>query len=419
MKPEYKPLKELNDKTQKYKTKVKVIHKSTPQQSPNKTRYQRLLLKDDEGFTMKGALFDTDIEKYAEALERNGEYELSNATITAVPPQYASKPNEYSMIINARTEINPLSIDPTVLGPHYQSIATVPRDPFNTELVDILGVLLYVSGTKPIRRPHGGEDLVREMFLIDHSYDRPFTVSLWNELLRTQAELLDSWEESYHVVGILALTGRSYKGFTLSTTMSSVIVPNPEGVKANALRAWAADHHALLAEHRTKLIGIHSSSETASITTVQQINQRKASNTWQEERFNLKVTLPTASVENLRLYLGCSKCGRRTNATVNTTFKCPFCNVQDAQSLPRPIFKVDAVDDSGSMALTLFAREVEFLMGLSSIEMWKLKENGNEDVFAEKMHELRQKNVALQIGPTLALTTSKVLNWTVRSIAFE
>ncbi|KAL2942678.1 Replication protein A 70 kDa DNA-binding subunit B, partial [Bienertia sinuspersici] len=355
MKPEYKPLKELNDKTQKYKTKVKVIHKSTPQQSPNKTRYQRLLLKDDEGFTMKGALFDTDIEKYAEALERNGEYELSNATITAVPPQYASKSNEYSMIINARTEINPLSIDPTVLGPHYQSIATVLRDPFNTELVDILGVLLYVSGTKPIPRPHGGEDLVREMFLIDHSYlhltftfsylsyDRPFTVSLWNELLRTQAELLDSWEESYHVVGILALTGRSYKGFTLSTTMSSVIVPNPEGVKANALRAWSA------------------------------------SNTWQEERFNLKVTLPTAFVENLRLYLGCSKCGRRTNATVNTTFKCPFCNVQDAQSLPstfyRPIFKLDAVDDSGSMALTLFAREVEFLMGLSSIEMWKLKEN--------------------------------------------
>ncbi|KAL2897624.1 Replication protein A 70 kDa DNA-binding subunit B [Bienertia sinuspersici] len=305
---------------------------------------------------MKGALFDTDIEKYAEALERNGEYKLSNATVTAVPPQYASKPNEYSMIINARTEINPL---------------------------DILGVLLYVSGTKPIPWPHGGEDLVREMFLIDHSYDRPSIVSLWNELLRTQAELLDSWEESYHVVGILALTGRTYKGFTLSTTMSSVIVPNPEGVKANALRAWPA------------------------------------SNTWLEERFNLKVTLPTTFVENLHLYLCCSKCGCRTNATVNTTFNCPFCNVQDAQSLPRPIFKVDAVDDTGSMALTLFAREVEFLMGLSSIEMWMLKENGNEDVFAEKMHELRQKNVALQIGPTLALTTSKVLNWTVRSIAFE
>ncbi|KAL2936275.1 Tryptophan synthase alpha chain [Bienertia sinuspersici] len=141
MKPEYKPLKELNDKTQKYKTKVKVIHKSTPQQSPNKTRYQRLLLKDDEGFTMKGALFDTDIEKYAEALERNGEYEL-----------------RMQLSLQSHHKINPLSIDPTVLGPHYQSIATVPRDPFNTELVDILGVLLYVSGTKPIPRPHGSEE---------------------------------------------------------------------------------------------------------------------------------------------------------------------------------------------------------------------------------------------------------------------
>ncbi|KAL2900092.1 Keratin type I cytoskeletal 19 [Bienertia sinuspersici] len=105
MKPEYKPLKELNDKTQRYKTKVKVIHKGSSQQSPNKPWYQRLLFKDDEvcqGFTIKGALFVSDIEKYTEALERNGEYELSNAMISAVPPQHASRSNEYSIIINAR-----------------------------------------------------------------------------------------------------------------------------------------------------------------------------------------------------------------------------------------------------------------------------------------------------------------------------
>ncbi|KAL2921991.1 Replication protein A 70 kDa DNA-binding subunit B [Bienertia sinuspersici] len=316
MKPEYKPPKALDDKIEKYRTKVK-------------------------GFTMKGALFDNDIERYAEALERNGEYELSNATITPVPQQYASRPNEYSIIINSRAKISPLTTDPEVLGPHYQPIATDPRDPFNMELIDILGIVFYVSGAKHISRPQGGEDLVREMYLIDHSYDRPFTASLWNEFVRTQADLLDSWEESYPIVSILALTGRSYKGFTLSTKMSTSIIPNPEGAKAEALQIWAADHQALLAEHKEKLKTIYASSQTATITL--------ASNTWQEERFNLKITLPTTSVENLRLYLGCSKCGRRTNAPVNTTFHCFSCNVKDAESLPMPIFKVDAVDESGSM----------------------------------------------------------------------
>ncbi|KAL2935280.1 Replication protein A 70 kDa DNA-binding subunit B, partial [Bienertia sinuspersici] len=382
MKPEYKPLKELNDKTLKYKTK---------------------------GFTMKGALFDSDIEKYAEALERNGEYELSNAIISAVPPQHASKPNEYSIIINARAQISPLTTDATALGPQYQAFATIPRDPFSTELVDVLGVVIYVTAPKAIFRSQGIEDFVHFI------YDRSFTVSLWNDVLRTHEETLNSWPDSFNVVGVLALTGRSYKGFTLSSTMSIRIITNPEGEKADALRAWATNHQNILTDHRSKLAEIHSSTTTTPVTKIEEINRKRASNTWQEERFNLRVTLPTASAENLRLYLGCSKCGRRTNETIDTTFRCTFCNVQSAKSEPRPILKVDAVDDSGSMALTFFAKEVEYLVGIPCTEMWKLKENDNDEVLAEKMFSLRQKNVNIEIGPTLALSTSRVLNWTVRS----
>ncbi|KAL2926763.1 Replication factor A protein 1, partial [Bienertia sinuspersici] len=157
----------------------------------------------------------------------------------------------------------------------------------------------------------------------------------------------------------------------------------------------ATDLQNILTDRRSKLVEIHSLTETS-----------PASNTWQEERFNLKVTLPTASTENLRLYLGCSKCGHRTNATIDTI----------------PILKVDAVDDSGSMALTFFAKEVEYLLGIPCTEMWKLKENektntilklqGNDEAFAEKMFAIRQKIVTIEIGPTLALITSRVFNWT-------
>ncbi|KAL2934797.1 Replication protein A 70 kDa DNA-binding subunit B [Bienertia sinuspersici] len=238
MKPEYKPLKELNDRTLKYKTKVKVIHKSTPQQSSNKPRYQRLLFKDDEGFTMKGALFDSDIEKYAEALECNVEYELLNAMIAAIPPQHASKPNEYSIIINAQEQISLLTIDATALGPQYQALATIPCDPFNTELMDILGVVISVAAPKAIYKSQGIEDSVREIYLTDHSYDHPFTISLWNDVLRTHEEALNSWADSFNVIGVLAVTGRSYKGFTLSSTTSTTIITNLKGEKADALRAW-------------------------------------------------------------------------------------------------------------------------------------------------------------------------------------
>ncbi|KAL2930218.1 Large cysteine-rich periplasmic protein OmcB [Bienertia sinuspersici] len=134
MKPEYKPLRELNDKTLKYKTKVKVIFKGSSQQSANKPRYQQLLLEDDEGFIMNGILFDSDIENYAETIECNGEYELSNAMINSVLPQHACKPNEYSIVINSQAQIDLLAIDVSDLVPQYHPLAAIPYNPFSTEL---------------------------------------------------------------------------------------------------------------------------------------------------------------------------------------------------------------------------------------------------------------------------------------------
>ena len=78
---------------------------------------------------MKATLFNNDIEKYAEALQRKGEYELGDATIKKVDEEYASRPNECSLVINARAKILPLIDDPEKLAPEYQAISTIPRDP--------------------------------------------------------------------------------------------------------------------------------------------------------------------------------------------------------------------------------------------------------------------------------------------------
>ncbi|KAL2900579.1 Replication protein A 70 kDa DNA-binding subunit B, partial [Bienertia sinuspersici] len=203
----------------------------------------------------------------------------------------------------------------------------------------ILGVVIFVTAPKAIYKSQGIEDSVREIYLTDHSYDRPFTSSLWNDVLHTHEETLNSWADSFNVIGVLVVTGRSYKGFTLSSMKSTTIITNPKGEKADALRAWAADNQNILTGHRSKVAEIHSSTETALVTKIEEINQKR--------RFTLKVTLPTASAKNLHLYLTCSKCGCRTNATIDTTFTCTFCNAQSAKSKPRPISKVDAVDDSG------------------------------------------------------------------------
>ena len=83
---------------------------------------------------MKGALFNNDIERYAEDLQRKGEYELDDAVVKPVPEKYASRPNEHSFMINDRAKINSLIANPEALAPEYQAISTIPRDPFDNNL---------------------------------------------------------------------------------------------------------------------------------------------------------------------------------------------------------------------------------------------------------------------------------------------
>ena len=77
---------------------------------------------------MKATLFNNDIEKYAEALQRKGEYEIDDAIVKLVPEAYAARPNECSIIINDRAKINPMIIDPAVLEPEYKPISAIPKD---------------------------------------------------------------------------------------------------------------------------------------------------------------------------------------------------------------------------------------------------------------------------------------------------
>ena len=99
---------------------------------------------------MKATIFGANIEAYVEALQRKGEYEISNATIKKVPDQYASRENEYSMTVNKAAKIITLTPDPAVLGPCYQTIASVPHNIDNVLLGNTLShnhifIILHVN----------------------------------------------------------------------------------------------------------------------------------------------------------------------------------------------------------------------------------------------------------------------------------
>ncbi|KAL2932597.1 Replication protein A 70 kDa DNA-binding subunit B [Bienertia sinuspersici] len=299
MKKEYNYLDELTDKSKNFKVK---------------------------GNTMRGAIFEDDIQIFNDAIQRNKQYEISDAIIQPVPEQYQMNQSKYQMNFNERMTLIPLTGQSSLCTSTYLSINEIPRSvDAKEELVDVLGIVLFVGETRLV--PINGSDVpVRDIIITD---DRNGAVHSWR---------LDSQQ--------CAL--KHTKGFSLGSTMSTEILVNPIDEKAEKLQLWAAQNETLLRDRQSIILKSRNSSQRRIISTVAEINAKKAASTWLEQKFWLEVTMPEATLDDLYFYLGCSKCGRKGDAGKGALYKCAHCNNTQSVSVPRITFKFKAVDATGT-----------------------------------------------------------------------
>lgn len=59
------------------------------------------------------------------------------------------------------------------------------------------------------------------------------------------------------------------------------------------------------------------------------VSNYQFNNTLQEERCWLKVVVPELDIDKIYAYLGCSKCGKRTDVPVGKDFACTTCSTKD------------------------------------------------------------------------------------------
>ncbi|KAL2905955.1 Replication protein A 70 kDa DNA-binding subunit B [Bienertia sinuspersici] len=380
MKPEYTSLNKLTDKSKDYKVKVRVIDKTQPLQTPKKYRYQRLVLKDDEGNTIRGTLFGNDIESFEQALRRNGEYEISGAPVQQVRVEHQKKPNEYRITFNETAKITPLATGACCSEPNYLKLTAIPRtQTVGDNSLDVIAIVLFVSDVYPVKQG-SVEYPVRKVLLVDDSCQRQTILSAWNDLA--------------HVEWFTGIRVATYNGFSLTTTMSTFFVMDPTGEKADALRLWAMKNVALLNQMRSKTTLIWNSSTMKTITPVEEVESKKAHEIWEEDI-----------------------CGRRIYSELGVTFDCVQCNTRNATAVLRATLTLFATDGIGAIKATAFGEEVELLLGVSSDKLFSMKKSVDENLLEEQLSKVRKAEKLIQVGPTNALTASEILKWVVRNVS--
>ncbi|CAO2826094.1 unnamed protein product [Amaranthus hypochondriacus] len=354
MQQDYTFLANLTDRSTLYRVKVRVIEKSRPFQSPEKKKYQRLVLQDTQGSVMKATLFEDDITAYDTIIKQNYEYIISNATIKPVDPRYQTRENEFQMTINNRTIIQPTCTESQESVPQYHTIASLPRMANTCDRFDILGIIIFVSEVRQVKGAFARQNSVCDIFITDHSSHQPLTILAWNDL----SCFFDNSLDSNPIVGFTSLKLTSHKGFGLGTTMSTNIILEPTGDKANTLRQWAFSHANLLSERRYNIMQTQKISYQQHVCTIDWVKSKTASNTIQEERHWIKAFISNFSYADVRKFLACSNCNTKTYTEKNFLFNCPTCYKKDCTSIPRLVYNKMSFQISHKLTVIIYSSQI-------------------------------------------------------------
>ncbi|XP_074296404.1 uncharacterized protein LOC141626574 [Silene latifolia] len=207
------------------------------------------------------------------------EYDISNVKLKVRPDQTSTAITNqvYEVEFNINTIIQPVIGTEISVVPKYVSIASIPRKSSFHDRYDVLGIVIYVERCCQVPRQTGQPLNGLDVVIVDHSHDEVMIITAWVELTTKECETLHSNARSFPVVGFTALRPSYQKGFSLSTTQSTLIILDPVGEKANALRDWGQENAELLAAKSRQVCEVRRQETSRLINTLEILLRKKVS----------------------------------------------------------------------------------------------------------------------------------------------
>ncbi|XP_021865870.1 uncharacterized protein [Spinacia oleracea] len=201
--------------------------------------------------------------------------------------------------------------------------------------------------------------------------------------------------------------------------MSTVIIHDPNGARANALTDWALTHQDILANRQARVLDVRNPSPLRVIITLDDLNQKTNINTIQEERLWVKVVVPELDFDRVHAYIGCCNCGRRTDVPVGKAYTCTNCSQKGSMACPRVTTNCDISDSTGTRSVTMFTSDSETLFRMPAEDIFRIKHTKDDIAIKAATEMVRTKPILVQLGPTVALSKSNALQWCLKKVALE
>ncbi|XP_074297578.1 replication protein A 70 kDa DNA-binding subunit B-like [Silene latifolia] len=212
------------------------------------------------------------------------EYEICNAKIKLLPEKYrgTTADHPYQLSFGAKTIIRPIEGCKPPIGPKYISLAAIPKNITTDDRYDVLVILIYVEPQRQVPRSTGDTLVVREL-VVDPSTDQPLIITAWAEIASREGEQLQEIVGNFPIIGFTCLKPSYHKGFSVATTSVTFVKFNPEGEKADMLRAWANKNRIIISAKQQQVIEARELGGPRVLTMIKALLAKKATVTLQDE----------------------------------------------------------------------------------------------------------------------------------------
>ncbi|KAG0014275.1 Replication factor A protein 1 [Entomortierella chlamydospora] len=320
----------------------------------------------DESSEIKATAFSQQVDDFYNIIEEGKVYFISNAKVDMAKKQFSNVKNDYELILQRDTQINPAPENTHVPEMRYNFVSLSSLAEVNEkETVDVVAIIKDIGEvSNNISQKTNRPVVKRDLTLVDNT---GFTtrLTLWGN----QAESF-AVSGSNPVIAFKGVSVSNYGGKSLNAFGGSTFKLNPEITEAFKLRSWfdQQGQSTNFQSHTSE----YSSSNAAPRMTFDEFKNASANlDPMQQLYFEAKGTVVMMSkTENTFYYPACPtpNCNKKVTEDSNG-WRCEKCNLTHPEPEYRYIMGVNIADHTGHNWLQAFNDAGNIIVGRPAVEL--------------------------------------------------
>ncbi|KAA8525134.1 hypothetical protein F0562_007002 [Nyssa sinensis] len=369
-------------------TKGELRHYNNPQGDGKVFSFDLL---DSDGGEIRVTCFNAVADQFYNQIESGKVYLISKGSLKPASKAFNHLRNDYEILLESTSTVQPFLGDDKAIPQqqfHFRPISDV-EGMENNSVVDVIGVVSFISPSTSIMRKNGTETQKRNLQLKDIS-GRSVELTLWGNFCNAEGLRLQNMCDSgvFPVMAVKSARVNDFNGKAVGTISTSQLFVEPDFPEAHMLKDW-------FDRKGRNTPSLSLSQETTSIVrtdvrkTISQIKDKKLGTSEKPDWITVSATLSFIKVDNFcytacPIMIGDRQCNKKVSNNGDGKWRCDRCDQSVDECDYRYILQFQIQDHTGLTWVTAFQECGDEIMGISAKDLYYLKyEEPNDERFAE------------------------------------